>query len=245
MALPEFVNVMFCDVLAPMATFPKLRLVGLEVNAPVGAVVPVPLSAIVNGLPEALLVTVIFPVALPIAVGANFTVIVALWDGFNVAGVANPLTLNPLPPATVLEICAAAVPVFVSVIVCVPLLPSATFPKLRLPGLAPSFPNAAVDPVPVRGTLILGLVGSLVVKAIVPFTAPVTVGEKLTLIGKDCPAESVCGVVIPLTPNSDPFNVITEITKSEAPLFPTVRVDPSFDPIETVPKSIAAGATIP
>ena len=78
---------MFCEALLPVATLPKFRLVGLVLNWPAAAAVAVPVSAIVNGDPVALLVTVMDTVALPAAVGANFTLSVALCDGLIVAGV--------------------------------------------------------------------------------------------------------------------------------------------------------------
>ena len=54
----------------------------------------------------------------------------------------------------------------------------------------------------------------------------------------------VRGVAIPVIPNSAPLSVITEMIKSAAPVFPIVREDVFFEPIETVPKSTAAGANV-
>lgn len=227
-----------CDLVWPSTTLPKLKVAG-ETLSPAAA--PVPVKLIVSGDPCASLVTVIVPTALPAAVGANFTLNVAVCEGFKVAGVVTPVTLNPVPAATMLEICTAAFPVLVKVMFCEALVPVATVPKLRLLGLAASFPIAAVDPVPVSATLTVGLVGSFDTRAIFPVTAPLVVGAKLTVTGTEVPALIVFGVVIPETPNSDPVKVITETTKSDAPLFPTVRVSGSVVPIETVPKSRAAG----
>jgi hypothetical protein len=48
--------------------------------------------------------------------------------------------LKPVPDAVACEIVTLADPEFVSVMVCDPLLPTATEPKLTLPGLALSCP---------------------------------------------------------------------------------------------------------
>jgi hypothetical protein len=74
-AFPELVSVTCCVELPPTATLPKLRLVGLAVNCPVGAVPPVPLNGIFNvGFVGSLLTTAMLPLAAPEAVGANVTV---------------------------------------------------------------------------------------------------------------------------------------------------------------------------
>lgn len=67
-----------------------------------------------------------------------------------------------------------AVPEFVSVMVCVPVLPTTTLPKLTLPGLAVSVLFAATAlPVIVR---VCGEPGALSVNTILPFAAVVEVG---------------------------------------------------------------------
>jgi len=66
-------------------------------------------------------------------------------------------------------------PLFVSVIVCVPLLPTATLPKETLPGLAVSVAFAAI-PVPVS-KMVCGEPGALSVKEMLPVAAPAAVGE--------------------------------------------------------------------
>jgi hypothetical protein len=75
-----------------------------------------------------LLVIVILPVALPANVGANVTVKVAFAPALIVAGTERPLMLNPVPEAVAVEIVSAALPGLVRVMVCVELLPTATFP---------------------------------------------------------------------------------------------------------------------
>ena len=118
-AFPVLVKVIFCEALLPTATLPKLKLFVLAVNCPTGAVVAVPDNTIVRGEPAASLATVMLPVAFPVTLGANFTASVAFSDAFSVTGAVTPLTLNPLPPALILVIWTAAVPVFVTVTFCV------------------------------------------------------------------------------------------------------------------------------
>jgi hypothetical protein len=55
-------------------------------------------------------------------------------------GVDKPATAKPLPEALADEIVMLAVPEFVRIIDCDPLLPTATLPKLTLVELALSFP---------------------------------------------------------------------------------------------------------
>ena len=75
------------------------------------------------------------PEALPADVGANLAVRVALDPGLTLTGKVNPLALKPVPEAVAAEMISVAFPEFVSVMFCVALLPTFTFPKLTLVGL--------------------------------------------------------------------------------------------------------------
>jgi hypothetical protein len=130
-AVPLFVSVSACVFVCPSTTLPKLKVDGVTLNP---AWTPAPLRLIDKGDPLASLVTVTLPVTLPTAVGANFAVKLDVPEAATVAGVLTPVRLNPVPLATMLVMCAAAFPVFVSVICCVALLPVATFPKFTLAG---------------------------------------------------------------------------------------------------------------
>ena len=79
----------------PTITLPKLRLLGLDPNAP-GAT-PVPASGIVTVGLDAFEVIVIAPLALPADVGVNVALKVALCPAASVTGAAVPLRLNPVP----------------------------------------------------------------------------------------------------------------------------------------------------
>jgi hypothetical protein len=84
--LPLFVKVMVWELLLPIATFPKLTLVG---EAAISAWRPVPLKAMVAGDPGALLVMEMLPDALPADVGAKVTVKVLFCPALMVNGAAR------------------------------------------------------------------------------------------------------------------------------------------------------------
>lgn len=101
---------------------------------------PVPLKAIVSGEPGASLVIETLPFALPVVEGANCALNVVICPAASVSGTDKPVMLNPVPEALAAEIVTLAVPELLNVMVCVPLLPTSTFPKLKLEGLAVSVP---------------------------------------------------------------------------------------------------------
>lgn len=68
------------------------------------------------------------PAAAPADVGAKTAANDALLPALIVIGRLAPLTLNPLPEAVACVTVRVALPLFVSVIVWVALLPSETFP---------------------------------------------------------------------------------------------------------------------
>src|SRR5260370_885178 len=140
---PLLVSVTGNPLLPPTFTLPKLRLVGLAPSRNVAAT-PVPLSAIVRGEPGALLVIEAVPLALPAVVGENVVLKEVLCPGLRVSGAVIPLMVNPVPEALAAEMATLAVPELVNVTVCDPLLPTRTFPKLTLAGLAASCPCVPV-----------------------------------------------------------------------------------------------------
>lgn len=171
LAEPELVKVTDELPLAPTFTFPKLTVDAFAVRLPC---VPEPLTGIERVELLAVLEMVIVPDAAPVVVGANCAVKLADWFAPMVTGVAKPITLKPLPVATSDEIVALALPVFVNVIVCWPLLPTATLPNDTFAGLAPRVELVAT-PMPdiVR---VCGEFGALSVKLMLPDAAPVAVG---------------------------------------------------------------------
>lgn len=92
----------------------------------------------------------------------------------------------------------SAVPEFVMVTDCTPLVPSVTLPNARLPGRIEIAGAAAAVPVPVNETED-GEVGALLITVTLPGRLPVDVGANCTLKLADAPAVTVAGTVIPLT----------------------------------------------
>jgi hypothetical protein len=125
LAVPEFVKVTVWEPLLPTFTEPKLTAEGL---APSWPWVPVPDRAIAAGEPGALLTIETLPVAAPAEVGAKMAANEALLPALIVIGKLAPLTLNPVPEADACVTVRVALPLFVSVIVWVALLPTDTLP---------------------------------------------------------------------------------------------------------------------
>jgi hypothetical protein len=136
------------------------------------------------------------PLTPPVATGTNCTEKEVLCPALRVSGNARPLRLNPEPLAEAAEIVRLEPPELVSVSDSVFELPTSTFPKLKLVGFGVSWPG--VTPVPER-PMFNGEPGASETIARVPFAAPPTVGEKVTVNAMLCPAPSVAGSVRPLT----------------------------------------------
>jgi hypothetical protein len=132
LAVPAFVNVIDWVPLLPTATDPKFTLEGLALSWPC---IPVPVNAIVAGEPGALLTIEMPPVAAPAEAGVKMAENDALLPALIVIGMLAPLMLNPVPDGDAAVTVKLAAPTFVSVTVCVPLLPTDTLPKATLAGL--------------------------------------------------------------------------------------------------------------
>lgn len=195
----------FCEAVWPSTMLPKLKVEG-ETLRP--GCVPVPESEIERGEPVASLVTVTLPVTLPPAVGANVMVNVAVCEGFRVAGTEMPLTLKPVPLAETAEMWTAPLPVLVRTICLAEFEPAATLPKLRLVGLALSWPTAAT-PVPLTETDSGEFEASLV-RVMLPVALPALVGAKVTVRVAVCDAFRVAGTVKPLTVKPEPLALTAE-----------------------------------
>jgi len=128
-----------------------LTLAGLAPREP--AAKPLPESGILRVPVEVVRTT--FPVALPLAWGANATVKVALCPADTVSGKVRAETLNPVPEATAWEMMALDPPELVRVAVWLCVVPTGTFPKLRALGVAEICPGV----VPFPETVTTALVG--------------------------------------------------------------------------------------
>ena len=93
---PLLVRVAPNELLLPMFTFPKLRLVGLAPSKNVAAT-PLPLKGIASGEFGALLSSEIEPVTLPGVLGPKMALNEMLFPAAIVAGTVRPEMLKPVP----------------------------------------------------------------------------------------------------------------------------------------------------
>ena len=101
------------EALEPMATLPKLRLVGDTANWP--AAVPVPENAILRGEFDAFDTTDRPPLTAPALAGAKVAVNVTLWFAVSVRGKVNPLAEKAAPVKFACEMVTVDPPRLVSV----------------------------------------------------------------------------------------------------------------------------------
>ena len=174
-------------LLDPTATLPRFALAGETVKLPPAA--PSPESGMVNALAPAFETTVRPPVAAPPAVGTKSIWNVRLFPGANVTGGVNPLLAKAEPLIFADEIVCEAVPALVSVSKTLPLLPTCTFPKFTLEGLAETS-AAAPRPFSERSRVELD---ALLMKAIVPAAWWNDWGTNWIVTSTLCPAASVSG----------------------------------------------------
>lgn len=148
-----------------------------------GTVAPVPVSAILLGLPPALSVMVKLPLRAPATVGLNVTKIVQ----FAAAGTDPPLVQVPpdlakSPLITIVDKASAALPVLLTVTVCAALVVLiCTLPKLKLAGSGPTTGDKAATPLPARA-MACGLPVALLVMVIAPVLLATVAGVNVTLI---------------------------------------------------------------
>jgi hypothetical protein len=227
LALPAFFSVTVCELPLPTVTLPKLTLDGVTVSC---GCVPVALRAIAVGEPGAFVVSEMLPEAPPEEVGANTALNATLLPA-EIVCAENPVILNPVPAAPSCEIVRLALPVFFSVIVCEPVLPTATLPKLTLDGVTAS---CGCVPVALRATVV-GEPDAFAVSEMLPETAPGEVGVKTALNVVLLPAEIVCGEK-PVILNPAPVAPPCEIVRLALPVFVRVTVCELLLPTATLPK---------
>ena len=129
-----------------------------------------------------------------------------------VRGNVNPATLKSDPTTLAAETVTEPVPLFVNVVVFVPLFPITTLPKARLVGDALSKKVGAAVAVPESDTT-GGVFGALLVIVSVPEKLPVAVGANLTVKFVAWPAGTEIGNVAPTRLNPVPATValVTDI----------------------------------
>ncbi len=177
------------------------------------------------------------PVKPLVEVGPKLAVNEVVCPALRVAGTVNPAMLKPVPEALAPEIVTLAVPELLSVMVCVPLLPTSTFPKLKLEGLGVS---AASVPLPVREATV-GVLYALLLIATLPDALPAAVGANCALKVLDCPGARENGKVNPLMPKPAPVTPPCEILKLAVPELVKVTVWALAVPTATFPKLTLLG----
>ena len=115
-----------------------------------------------------------------------------------------------------------------------PLVPATTLPIAMGKGDTDSDPVVAV-PAPVRGMVKVGL-EPVEVTVTVPLALAADNGAKVTLKVALCPAESVAGVEIPVTPKPVPLTPTCDMVSVDPPVFVTVSDNTCLLPTVTVPK---------
>lgn len=157
------------------------------------------------------------------------------------AGTPRPVTLKPAPVAEMAEIVALALPEFVRVTVCCPVLPTATLSNDTLAGLAASV-ELVTTPVPDRAR-VCGEFGALSVKDTLPAAAPAAVGTNCAVNVIACPAETVVGKVSPEIPKAVPVTVAILMTTLALPVLVNLTVCELVCPTIALVKVREAGET--
>jgi hypothetical protein len=181
-----------------------------------------------------LAIVTLAPLTAPADVGANVTVKLADCPGVNVMPLETPLALNPAPFVVTLEMVMFEFPLFVIDVDSELLLSSATLPKERLAGLAPS-DSVAADPVPDRPIVSedgVPLVASVMLPLVDAEDEGVNTASNVALL----PAAIVLDVERPVWLNPVPETVTWENVRVALPLFVSVIGCELLFPALTVPK---------
>jgi hypothetical protein len=190
----------------------------------------------------ALLAIVTLPFEVPLTVGANVTVSVALWLGVNIKPEPTPLGVNAEPATLALEMVMFVFPLFVNVVVSELLVVKSTTPKGKLVGLASSKAIAAL-PVPVNG-IARGELGASLISETDPLTAPAVVGANTTLKVVFPPAAITLGKERPLMLKPAPVTLACVIVKLDVPSFVSRIVCELLSPVITLPKLALGGFAV-
>lgn len=130
-------------LVCPTVTLPKLNEAGAMETA---GCVPVPWRGIETVELVASLVAASDPEAFPALCGANLICTVALWPTGTDMEELPPTKLKPAPETATCDTFTVAVPVFVTLKLWVTEVPTGTFPKPMLVGLADNTPAAVCPP---------------------------------------------------------------------------------------------------
>src|SRR3989441_843316 len=190
----------------------------------------------------ALLTSETLPVAVPAVVDAKTTLKLAVCPAAKVSGAVRPLAVKPLPETLICEMLTLELPELVRVTVCgALLLPTVTFPKLRLVGLAVRR-KVEVTPVPLNA-MVEGELGASLTSERLPVTLPALAGAKATLKLVLCPALRDSGTVRPVMLKPFPEGVACEMVTLAVPELIRVMVWELRVPTATSPKLALGGTT--
>ena len=181
---------------------------------------PLPANAI-DSVP-ALLPIAMDPATLPVADGANATLSAAVCPGANVVLAPAPLTANPAPFTSTLEIVTFAFPALVSVAPSELLVPSSTLPKSRLLVLELNSRAEATELPLVE--IVRGEFGALLTSEIEPVTFPAELGVKTTLNAALWPGAMLIGSARPDVLKPAPVTPTLDIVTLAVPPFCNVMV---------------------
>ena len=153
----------------------------------------------------------------------------------------TPLGLKPTPVAFTPEIVSFVFPVLVRVTASELVVPSFTFPKLKLVGFAASSALAAA-PVPLKA-IVSGELGALLTSVSDPDALPADNGLKTPLNVALFPAAMVKGAFNPEVLKPVPIKAACETVRLALPPFETVMVCELLLPTTTFPNAALDGAT--
>jgi hypothetical protein len=149
------------------------------------------------------------------------------------------VALNPAPDTDTPDIVTFEFPLLVSVVLNELLLPTFTFPKLRLEVLSPS-PLVAATPVPLT-EMIDGELGASLTSMIDPVTLRAALGPNTALNVAVLPAAIASGAVIPVVLKPAPVTATEEIVRVSLLPFVSLMVCELFVPIATFPNAAEVG----
>jgi hypothetical protein len=218
-AVPVDVRVSDCIVAVFTVTLPKLKVAALTANWGLGAAVLVPLRVTCAVEPvDELLLIVTWPLALPVAVGRNWTCKVTACAGFSVTGKLPPTIVKPIPVIAAELTVTGAVPVDVSVSDCVVAVFTVTLPKLKVAALTANWGLGAAVLVPLRVTCAVEPVDELLLIVTWPLALPITVGRNWTCNVTVWVGFSVTGKLPPTIANPAPVMVAELIVTGNVPV---------------------------
>lgn len=119
------------------------------------------------------------------------------------------------------------------------LLPSFTFPKLKLVVLNPRV-RVAATPVPLR-VIVSGELGALLTSFTDPVTLPAALGANTASNVVELPAAMVTGVVMPVVLKPVPVTVTDEIVTAALPPFVRLMLCELLVPVVTLPNGAVVG----